>query len=198
MVNKSEDNEDVDVEITNEETGFEDVELEEIEEKGADKMKKLREKLKACEADKMQAMEDLQRTKAEFLNARKRLEDEKIQDRLRSKTQHAQELLPLCDSFQMAMSDKAVWEKADKSWRAGIEGINMQLMQLLQSYGVKEIKPEGETFNPTRHEAIGTQKVDSKEKQDIVLSVVQNGYEMKIGDSTEVIRPARVTTGIFE
>ncbi len=198
MVNKQDKNDEVDIELTNEDSGFEDVELEDVEEKGSDKLKQLREKLKAAEADKMKAMEDLQRAKAEFLNAKRRLEEEKVHDRLRTKMSCAADLLPLCDSFQMAMSDTEVWEKADKAWRSGMEGINMQLMQLLQSYGVQEIKAEGETFDPMRHEAVGTETVDEKKKQDIVLTVVQNGYEIKSGDKTEIIRPARVTTGVFE
>lgn len=198
MVNNDKENNEVDIDITNEDTVIDDVELEEVEEKEADKTKKLRTKLKECEEQKKAIMDDLQRAKAEFLNAKKRLEDEKIQDRLRTKLRHVEELLPLCDSFQMAMSDKDAWEKADKAWRTGVEGIHMQLQQILSSYNVSVIKVDGETFDPHRHEAVGTEKVDSAEKQDIVLSVVQQGYEMKNEDTTEIIRPARVTTGNFE
>lgn len=198
MVNNDNENNEVDIEITDEESKIEDIELEDLEEKEADKTKKFREKLKDCEEQKKDLMDELQRAKAEFLNAKKRLEDEKIHDRVRAKLRHVEELLPLCDSFQMAMTDKEAWEKADKAWRSGVEGIHMQLKQILNSYNVSTMKVLGETFDPHRHEAVGTETVDSKEKQDIVLSVVQEGYEMKIGDKTEIIRPARVTTGTFE
>lgn len=197
MVKDNNENNEVDVEITNEENNIEDIELEELEGKEADKTKKFREKLKACEEQKKEILDELQRAKAEFLNAKKRLEDEKIQDRVRTKIRHVEELLPLCDSFQMAMNDKEAWEKADKAWRNGVEGIHMQLKQLLNSYNVSTMSVEGEAFNPHRHEAVGTEAVDSKEKQDIVLTVVQQGYEMKMGDKVEIIRPARVTTGTF-
>jgi len=199
MVNMNNDNdEEIKLEITNEENEIDDVELEEIEEKGVDKMKKLRDKLKATEADKMQAMEELQRAKAEFLNARKRLEDERVQDRVRSKMQHAEELLPLADSFQMAMGNTEIWEKADESWRKGVEGIHKQLMKLLQSYNVEKIDALGEAFDPNRFEALDTEIVTDKKEVDTVKKVLQEGYEMKNGDITEVIRPARVVTGALE
>lgn len=197
MVNKSDENNDIEVEVTKEDQAVEDIELEELEEKSGDKMKQLREKLKQAEADKMQALEDLQRAKAEFLNVRKRLEEEKLQDRLRAKMQHAEELLPLCDSFGMAMSNKEVWEKADESWRKGIEGIHMQLQRLLQSYGVSKIEALGEPFDPHRFEALDTETVDNDKEVDTVRKVLQEGYEIKVGDKTEVIRPARVVTGVL-
>lgn len=131
-----------------------------------------------------------------FLNARKRLEEQQITDRLRAKMQHVEELLPLCDSFQMAMNDKAAWEKADGAWRKGIEGIHGQLMRLLDSYGVTAIDPQGEAFDPYRDEAVGTEIVEDEKLVDTVVSVVQRGYEIQVGEKTEVIRHARVTTGV--
>lgn len=198
MVKNDNENNEVDIEITNDNIENEDLEIEDIEEKGSDKLKKLREKLKQSETDKMDALEDLQRAKAEFLNARKRLEEEKIQDRARAKVRHVEELLPLCDSFQMAMSNKDVWERADETWRKGIEGIHMQLQKLLQSYNVTKIDALGQTFDPYRFEALDTEEVTDKKQVDTVTKVLQEGYEMKVGDKTEVVRPARVVTGIFK
>jgi molecular chaperone GrpE len=198
MVNKNEKSDDIEIEITKENNEIEDIELEEVEEKGADKFKKLRDKLHACESEKMKVLEDLQRAKAEFLNAKRRLEEEKLRDRERAMLRHAEDLLPLCDSFAMAMNDKDTWEKADKAWRTGIEGIHMQLIKLLQSYGVSKIDAVGEVFDPHRFEAIDTEVVTNEEQVDVVQKVVQEGYEMKIGDRTEIVRPARVITGVLK
>ena len=95
------------------------------------------------------------------------------------------------------MSNKEAWEKADETWRKGVEGINAQLNRIVSSYGVEVIDPAGEDFNPHLHEAIGTEPVDSKEMQDKIVSVIQLGYQIKDGERTEVIRPARVTTGEY-
>lgn len=197
MVNNN-DESDVELDVTNEEnTVTEEVELEEIEEQGKDKLKQLREKLKQAEEDKKKAQDDLQLARADFLNARKRLEDERLRDRVRAKKQHIEELLPLCDSFQMAMNDKEAWEKADQSWRKGIEGIHSQLQSLLKSYGVTVINPAGAAFDPNKHEAVGTEVVTDKKLDDTVVSVIQSGYEITHDGKTEIIRPARVTTGNY-
>lgn len=190
---------DENISITNDEdTDTNEPEIEEIESEEESKLKKIKNKLKICEEDKKQILDDSQRAKADFLNAKKRLEDERISDRVRSKKQHVMELLPLCDSFQMAMSDTETWEKADKNWRTGIEGINTQLLKILESYNVSSVDPTGEEFNPHLHEAIGTEEVDDSSQQDKVITVVQRGYQITENDNSEIIRPARVTTGIIK
>ncbi len=199
MVYMNNDETDVEIETTSDDNiELEDAELVDEEEKSNEKLKKQREKLTRCEEEKKQLQDDLQRTRADFLNARKRLEEERARDRIRYKKEHVEELLPLCDSFQMAMSNKEVWEKADEVWRKGIEGINNQLMRLLESYDVKVIEPKGEHFDPHRDEAVGTEAVEDEESIDKVVSVLQRGYEMKVGSTTEVIRHARVTIGTLK
>lgn len=199
MVNLNNDEPELEVETTNDnDVDLEETELVDVEEKSGDKIKKLKEQLRRCEDEKKQLQDDLQRARADFLNARKRLEDQQVQDRLRAKMQHVEEILPLCDSFQMAMSDKAAWEKADPAWRKGMEGIHTQLMSLLSSYGVQTIDPQGEQFDPYRDEAIGTEEVTDKKLVDTVVTVVQRGYEIRVGDKTEIIRHARVTTGVLK
>jgi molecular chaperone GrpE len=203
MVNKKQENEhieDTDIEITNESLdNNEDVELQDSEEHTADTIKSLRAKLKAAQAEKQVAQEDLQRTKADFLNARRRLEEERLRDRDRSKSAHVEELIPLCDSFEMAMSNKEVWQKADETWRRGIEGIFAQLNSLLTSYGVSTVEPLGADFDPASHDALSTTPVTDASQHDKVVAVIQKGYLMKRSDgSTELVRPARVTIGKLE
>lgn len=199
MVNMN-DNEHEDFEeVTDEKNDIESEEfdLEEVEELSNNKLKDLREKIARLDTEKKEILEESHRARAEFLNARKRLEEERVKDRQRFIRQHAEELLPLCDSFQMAMSNKEVWEKADKAWRTGVEGINMQLLNILDSYGVKAVEPLGEAFDPHKHEAVGTEAVADIKLQDTIVSVLQRGYEMTQNGNTELIRPARVTTGIL-
>jgi len=197
MTNNEHENEDIDIEITdNEHTEIEDTELTDIEESSSDKIKALRKKLSESEEAKMKILEDSQRDKADFLNAKRRMEEERVRDRIRYQKQHVMELLPLCDSFEMAMSNTEAWEKADKNWRVGVEGINTQLLKLLESYQVRPVNPEGEDFDPHKHEAIGTEEVEDEDLKDKVITVVQRGYELNDNGKTEIIRPARVTTGI--
>lgn len=197
MVYMNNDETEMEMESTDDENvDLEETELVDEEEKTSDKLKKLREKLARCEDEKKQLLDDLQRTRADFLNARKRLEEERTRDRIRYRKEHVEELLPLCDSFQMAMSNKEVWEKADEVWRKGVEGISNQLLRLLNSYDVTVIEPQGKPFDPHRDEAVGTEVVADEKLVDTVVSVLQRGYEVRVGNTTEVIRHARVTIGI--
>lgn len=187
-----------DIEITIESPDIPEPDLSEIETHGKDIISSLRSKLKACEADKREALEDSQRAKADFLNARSRLNDEKIRDRERYTMNHIEELIPLCDSFQMAMANKEVWEKADETWRKGILGIYSQLEKLLVKYKVVLLNPLGEQFDPRQHEALSMTTVDDAKDHDKVVAVIQSGYEIthETG-ATELIRPARVSIGVF-
>lgn len=178
-------------------TSVDDIELEETDELQAAKIKKLRDELKACEAEKRTIQEETQRARADFLNARKRLEEERQQDKYRGIKNHVENLLPLCDSFNMAMSNKESWENVDKSWRIGIESIKRQLDGLLASYGVTPIHPLGEMFDPNNHEALKTTPVDDEDKHHKILSVIQYGYSMTNGTDTEILRPARVEVGEY-
>lgn len=188
MVNDNDRKDLDDVELTNEnddDSEFSEPEIEEAEERFGDKIKQLRTSLTEAQNEKRLCLEQLQRERADLLNTRKRLEEQTRLDRERATARHVEELLPLCDSFDMAMSDPA-WQNADPTWRKGVEGIYGQLMALLGNYGVTVLSPMGEVFNPHEHEALIDNGGEHK-----VTTVIQKGY--KRGDT--IIRPARVAVG---
>lgn len=183
---------DIDLEPTGDDHTVEP-ELEDSEATSSNKLKDLRAKLKACEAEKMEHLEEVQRTKADFLNARKRLEEDRVRDRDRMVEKHIEELIPLYDSFAMAMSNKDAWEAIDKNWRVGVEGIFNQLQGLFASYSVTIDIPTGKPFNPELHEALSNQPVPEATNHDVILQVVQAGFTR----NGSIIRPARVIVGTF-
>lgn len=196
--NEHENNDEIIEDITDEDTDIaaEEPGLEDIENAEEHKLKKLRNKLKQVEEDKKNALEELANVKADYLNARKRLEEDSIKTIERKSNQHLADLLPLADSFVMAMSNKEVWEQADANWRKGIEGIYAQLLQILRDNGVEPVDPTGEPFDPNLHEAINTEEVEDEQDIDKVLSVMQLGYQIVKGDQKRALRPARVTIGV--
>jgi len=200
MVNKSNKDRDQDeVEITNDDLEITEPDIEEIELNQGTFKNELRDKLKACEAEKKEILEETQRAKADFLNAKRRLEEEKKRDRERATIRHIESLIPLCDSFELAMNNKEVWEKADATWRKGIEGIRNQLNNILAVNQVTAVNPIGEVFDPYQHEALSTVAVDKESENEKVMHVIQQGYQIQKNDgTTELIRPARVTTGNYE
>ena len=187
MAEKEEKNTDeTEIEFTGE-NNTDDIELEDLDETAETKIKALREKLKACETEKAQHHDDLQRAKAEFLNTKMRLSEQVEREKERAVDTQILQLIPLCDSFDMAMMNTDAWEAIDESWRKGVEAINNQLRNILQTYNVSTITPKGEQFDPNMHEAMST--IDSEEfETDTVVEVLQNGY---VRNDT-VIRPAKV------
>ncbi len=95
------------------------------------------------------------------------------------------ELLPVKDSLELAVQNAP---RADV--RSLIEGQDATLQLLtraLEKLGVAVIDPQGEPFDPARHEAMMTQESATAEPNS-VLQVVQPGYEL----NGRLVRPARV------
>jgi molecular chaperone GrpE len=200
MVNKNDtDKVQDDLEITTDTdtTDTHDPELYEIEKEEDNKLKTLKTKLKESEEKNRSLLEELQRSKADFLNGKRRLEEDRIRDKARLTISHVEKLLPMCDSFYLAMLDKETWAKADEKWRKGVEGILSQLNSVLSGYGVTSFDPVGQQFDHNRHEALVQVPVTEESQNNQVISVIQLGYEITVNGTTELIRPARVTVGEY-
>lgn len=172
-----------------------DVVFEDTEEAQADlpaKIKKLKDKLSACEKERSEYLDGWQRAKADFINYRKDQEKSQSEFVKFANSGLIEDLIPVLDSFEMAFSNKAAWEKADKNWRAGVEYIHSQLHSILEKNHLKSISPKvGDDYDHMTHEAIESVPVsDSKQDQKIV-EVVSKGYEV----NGRVVKPARVKVG---
>lgn len=141
-------------------------------------VKKLREKLKICEKEKQEYMNGWQRERADFSNYKKRIETEKIEVIKYANESLLEELIPVLDSFEMAYSNKEVWEKVDKNWRTGVEYIHSHLIKILADNGIIETNPIGEKFDPSFQIAESIEKTEDKTKDGIILSVKKKGYSL--------------------
>lgn len=153
-------------------------------------IKKLRARLKESTEEKQTLFADLQRTKADFINLRKRDEKEKEEFVKFASAEFLESLIPVLDSFDHAITEG----KADESTRASIEPIFNQLMAILEKRGVERIDPRGEMFDPNCHEAIATAPVSSKDEDQRIIDVLQRGYVL----SGRVVRPAKVRVGEYK
>lgn len=175
-----------------------DVTFEDMSENLAPEMKdktdKLKARIKELEAKNADLMDKWQRDKADFVNLRKKDEDDKKEFLKFAKRDLIEELIPSLDAFDSAMKNKEVWEKVDKNWRVGVEYINSQLHKTLSEHGLKVINPMGEMYNEKRDEAIETVKVDDKKDDGKILDVVQVGYEL----NGKEIRAPKVRVAHFE
>lgn len=161
------------------------------EESAAATIKSLREKLKATQAEKMGYMTDWQRAKADFINARKRDEEAQRELSKYANERLIEELIPVLESFDMAMGNKEAWEKADKNWRIGVEYIAQQLHKVLEDNGLAITNPLGQSFDINQHEAVGYEPVTNHADAGKVIKVNQKGYTLH----GKVMRAPKVTIG---
>lgn len=156
-------------------------------------IKKLKEKIKLLEAGKQEYLDGWQRAKADFINARKRDEETSAQLIKYANENLVTDLIPVLDSFDMAMGNKEAWEQAPKDWRVGVEYIYQQLLSTLSQRGLTQTNPRGAPFDPAEHEAVDTIETTNKEEDQKVLDVLQKGYSL----NGKPIRGAKVKVGKY-
>jgi molecular chaperone GrpE len=165
-----------------------------IEEKVENKISKIKRELKECQSSKQEYLDGWQRSKADFINFKKRSEESKKELLQYASENIITEIIPTLDNFEQAMKNKSVWESVDENWRKGIEMIYFQLVDVLKRNGVTEIESLGKNFDPKIHESLETIEVENEKDNDKILEVTQKGYRM--GD--KVIRHPNVKVGKFK
>ncbi|OHA93299.1 MAG: nucleotide exchange factor GrpE [Candidatus Zambryskibacteria bacterium RIFCSPHIGHO2_12_FULL_38_34] len=151
-------------------------------------IKKLREKVKKLEEKSQEYLTGWQKERADGVNLRKRLEEEKREFAKFAKEDIATEIIPVLDSFESAFKNKEAWEKVDKNWRQGVEYIHSQLVNVLSNHGISIISPLGEQFDPQRDEAIENVPIENPKDNHKILEVVSVGYKLQ----DKIIRPPKV------
>ncbi|MBU1918793.1 MAG: nucleotide exchange factor GrpE [bacterium] len=156
------------------------------EEKGfKEQLAQLQDKYnKAMEANKAQSNMYLAKA-AEFENFKKRLQKEHDDFSQYANEKLITELLPIIDSLEQTLDHAP---QKDDPFVAGVALIHKQVIQTLTKFGVEVILGEGETFDPHRQEAIGTEK-NKEFDADKVIMVHRTGYIL----NGKVIRAALVT-----
>lgn len=128
----------------------------------------------------------LQLSQADFQNYRKRVQRDAALTESRVVCRMAEPLLSVLDNLQRALQTVPLEQRAE-ALPSGVRLVFLSLRETLAREGVHPYSPEGEHFDPTRHEAVGVERDDSLPPGQIVR-VLQEGYRM--GET--VIRAARV------
>ncbi len=115
----------------------------------------------------------LLRKTAEFDNYRKRIERERQELAAHLAAEMLAELLPLLDDFERALD--AGTDEAATAYRAGVELIHKQLLDLLAKRGVTPIEALGQPFDPHFHQAIA-HEVSPEHPEGIVIAELRRGY----------------------
>jgi molecular chaperone GrpE len=134
-------------------------------------------------AERDQLLDRLARLQAEFENARKRAERDRLADRDYAVVNVVEKFLPVLDHFEMALKSAGTVEQL----RSGVELIVKQMEDVLRQLHVTPVPAEGAQFDPRHHEALG-----SVERPDLpdqhVAEEIRRGYKLR----DKLLRPALV------
>jgi len=127
-----------------------------------------------------------QRAQADFINYKRRSEQEKEEIGKFANSILMLNLLPILDDLERAFASVPP-HLTKLSWVDGISLIERKLWATLEAQGLSQIKALGEPFDPNLHEAA----MHGKGKEGLVIEELQKGYKLH----DRVIRPAMVVVG---
>ena len=157
---------------------------EETQAVSAEAFAELEARLAEAESKSAEYLDGWQRSRAEFMNYKNRIERDQSLTAEMMRAQNIKKFLPVVDDLERALANRPAEAEA---WVEGIELVYRKLLGVLDGEGVKRIEAVGQPFDPNLHEAISMEPVDGFESGQ-VIAVVQQGYTL--GD--RVIRPAMV------
>lgn len=133
-----------------------------------------------------QYLANWQRTQADFVNYKRRSEQEREEIGKFANNQLILSLLPVLDDLERAF-ESITPQVARLKWVEGIRLIERKLRSALEAQGLSQIKALGEPFDPNLHEAT----MHSKGEEGMVVEELQKGYMLH----DRVIRPSMVVVG---
>ena len=155
----------------------------------SDEERKIVELEKALEDAEAKAAENMDlalRTKAEAENIRRRSENEVSNARKYAIEKFAEELLAVVDSLEQGLQAKVEHEES-KAIKEGMELTLKMTLSTLKKFGVEQLNPVEEVFDPQLHEAM-TMVPSPDHEKNTIIDVFQKGYSL----NGRIIRPARV------
>jgi molecular chaperone GrpE len=142
-----------------------------------------RTELEQLKGERDQLLDRLARLQAEFENARKRAERERLEFRDYATGNVVEQFLPVVDNFELALKSDGTAEQL----RHGVELIVKQMEEILRQLQVNPIAAVGEAFDPRIHEALGSVERDDLPDQH-VAEEIRRGYKLR----ERLLRPALV------
>lgn len=136
------------------------------------------------ERDQMKAL--AQRTQADFVNYKRRVDEERWAVARNASHHVIGKLLPILDDLQRAV--EALPEDAAEQWGGGVKLILQNMDALLSGEGVTKFDPApGDAFDPAEHEAVYHQP-SAEHPAGCVAATLRAGYRSE----DRVLRPAQV------
>ncbi|MDN6639880.1 MAG: nucleotide exchange factor GrpE [Tetragenococcus sp.] len=159
---------------TNENETTEDSEILEQEEnenvQPVSEVEDLKAQLNEMEDKYLRASAEVSNMNNRFRNERETLQKYRSQDL-------GKKLLPALDNLERAVAIEVEGEQ-NENLKKGVEMTLESLRFAMQEEGIEEISAEGETFDPTLHQAVQTVPATEKHPAETVVQVLQKGYKL--------------------
>ena len=170
------------------EKGKKEVKQETKEPKQNDEVIEIKKENETLKIQLDETNDRLKRVAAEFDNYKKRNETEKSNMLKYANEDLAKSLLPILDNFERAikLDDNDLSDEVSK-FLSGFKMIYGSFVNVLNNIEVKEIECDGLEFDPVYHQAVLTEKDETK-PSGVILEVLQKGYMYK----DRVLRTAMV------
>ncbi len=149
-------------------------------------LKELEKRLKECEGEKEEYLEGWKRTKADFINYQRRLEQINAEKIEQSNQSLLLEFLKIVDDFERLAQSSQEKNPSFTSLKTAVQQIQKKIEQFLNQTKITKIKTVGEEFNPRWHEAV--QQVSSSQGHNMIIEEVEAGYLI----NGKLLRPAKV------
>ncbi|QQX79124.1 nucleotide exchange factor GrpE [Shewanella sp. KX20019] len=127
------------------------------------------------------------RAAAEVDNIRRRAAIDVEKARKFALEKFANELLPVLDNMERALQGTDAEAEATKAIYEGVELTAKSFVNAVEKFGLTQVDPQGDTFNPELHQAIGMQP-SADFPANTVMMVMQKGYTL----NERLLRPAMV------
>ncbi len=142
--------------------------------------------LKSMQEERNSLYDKYVRAHAEFENAKKRLEKEKIDFLRYANERLVAEFLPILDNLEIA--EKHIKNAKDlKAVQEGVDMIQVQIQSFLKDIGLERMKTAGEKFDPHIHEAVEMEEANDKD-DGLIVAELKPGYTF----NGKLLRPASV------
>lgn len=152
-----------------------------------DELSALQQQLSAAEAAAQEEKDRALRIAAEMENLRRRAAQDVEKAHKFALEKFTGELLPVIDSLERALE---LADRDNETLKPMMEGVELTLRAMLTTvgkFGVEQVNPMGDAFDPNRHQAISMVE-NGNVAPNSVIAVMQKGYEL----NGRVIRPAMV------
>ena len=144
------------------------------------------EKIELMQKEVQEWKDKYVRLHAEWDTYRRRIKEQRVEEKLRATEDVMNDLIPVLDDFERTV--EYAQQNGETGLLEGVIAVQNKLLSSLEKAGLSTINPAGEPYEALEAQAVGTVE-DSEAFDETVHTVLQKGYRMGI----KVLRPAMVT-----